>query len=220
NGQGGFPCVRVTTPRASGEVYLHGAHVTSWQPAGAEEVLFLSSKSRWQDGSAIRGGVPICFPWFSNRAEDPHSPAHGLVRAKSWQLEGITHADHDVTIALSTSADASTRKTWPGDFHLLFCVTFGEQLQIGILATRRHHPRRSRRHHRSLHLRRCLHAKNLARRFSSALLRHLWRAASPRTHRHQSRRLLFPFRGGPPLLLPRRQRRIRATPRPERRRLH
>jgi len=135
NGQGGFPCVRVTTPRASGEVYLHGAHVTSWQPAGAEEVLFLSSKSRWQDGSAIRGGVPICFPWFSNRAEDPHSPAHGLVRAKSWQLEGITHADHDVTIALSTSADASTRKTWPGDFHLLFCVTFGEQLRLELIVT-------------------------------------------------------------------------------------
>jgi len=135
DGRGGLPCVQVTTPRASGEIYLHGAHVTSWRPAGAEDVLYVSSKSKWQDGSAIRGGVPICFPWFATRAEDPHSPAHGLVRTKSWQLEGITHADHDVTVALSSSADNATRKTWFGDFHLLFCATFGEQLRLELIVT-------------------------------------------------------------------------------------
>jgi glucose-6-phosphate 1-epimerase len=134
-GHGALPCVQVTTPRASGEIHLHGAHVASWKPAGAEEVLYVSSKSKWQDGAAIRGGVPICFPWFSTRAEDPHSPAHGLVRTKSWQLEGITHADHDVTVAMSTSADAATRKTWFGDFHLLFCATFGEQLRLELIVT-------------------------------------------------------------------------------------
>jgi len=135
DGRGGLPCVRVTSPRASGEIYLHGAHVTSWQPTGADEALYVSSKSKWQDGAAIRGGVPVCFPWFSTRAEDPRSPAHGLVRTKAWQLEGITHADHDVTIALSTSFDESTRKTWFGDFHLLFCATFGEQLRLELIVT-------------------------------------------------------------------------------------
>ncbi len=120
DGRGGLPCVQVTAPRASGEIYLHGAHVTSWKPAGAEEVLYVSSKSKWQDGSAIRGGVPVCFPWFSTRAEDPHSPPHGLVRTKPWQLEGITHADHNVTVAFSSSANDATQKTWFGDYHLLF----------------------------------------------------------------------------------------------------
>jgi len=137
DGRGGLPCVQVSSPRASGEIYLHGAHVTSWKPAGNEEVLYLSSKSKWQDGAAIRGGVPVCFPWFSARADDPRSPVHGLVRTKSWQLEGITHADHDVTVALSTSADDATRKTWFGDYHLLFCATFGEQLRLEIIATNR-----------------------------------------------------------------------------------
>ena len=137
DGRGGLPCVQVSSPRASGEIYLHGAHVTSWKPAGNEEVLYLSSKSKWQDGAAIRGGVPVCFPWFSARADDPRSPAHGLVRTKSWQLEGITHADHDVTVALSTSADDATRKTWFGDYHLLFCATFGEQLRLEIIVTNR-----------------------------------------------------------------------------------
>jgi len=137
DGRGGLPCVRITSPRASGEIYLHGAHVTSWQPAGAAEVLYVSAKSKWQSGTAIRGGVPVCFPWFSTRADDPRSPAHGLVRTKSWQLEGITHADHDVTAALSTTADESTRKTWFGDFHLLFCATFGEQLRLELIVTNR-----------------------------------------------------------------------------------
>lgn len=137
-GHGGLPCVRVKTPRASGEVYLHGAHVTSWKPAeDDEEALFVSSKTRWQDGSAIRGGVPICFPWFSERAEDPKSPAHGLVRSKSWQLEAITHADNNVTVALSTSADETTRKYLLGEFHVLFCVTFGEQLRLELIVANR-----------------------------------------------------------------------------------
>jgi len=135
DGHGGLPCVRVSSPHATGEIYLHGAHVTSWKPVGAEEALYVSSKSKWQDGAPIRGGVPVCFPWFSNRAEDSRSPAHGLVRTKTWQLEGITHADHDVTIALSSSFDESTRKTWFGDFHLLFCATFGEQLRLELIVT-------------------------------------------------------------------------------------
>ena len=135
DGRGGLPCVRVTSPRASGEIYLHGAHVTSWQSAGADEALYVSPKSKWQDGAAIRGGVPVCFPWFSTRAEDPRSPAHGLVRTKTWQLEGITHADHDVTVALSATFDEASRKTWLGDFHLLFCATFGEQLRLELIVT-------------------------------------------------------------------------------------
>src|SRR5215470_17763053 len=63
-GNGGLPRIQVTGSRAEGEMYLHGAHVTSWKPAGSNEVLFLSTKSRWQEGHAIRGGIPICFPWF------------------------------------------------------------------------------------------------------------------------------------------------------------
>lgn len=131
----GLPAVRIHTPEVSGEIYLHGAHVTSWRPAGAEEVLFVSAKTRWQDGAAIRGGVPICFPWFSERTEGPKSPAHGLVRTKTWQLEAITHADSNVTVALSTAADEATKKSWLGDYHLLFCATFGEQLRLELIVT-------------------------------------------------------------------------------------
>jgi glucose-6-phosphate 1-epimerase len=134
-GHGGLPAVRIYSPEARGEIYLHGAQVTSWHPVGAEDVLFLSAKSQWKTGTAIRGGAPICFPWFSTREGQSGSPAHGVVRTKPWQLEAVTHADSNVTVALSTSADDSTRKFWPGDFHLLFCATFGEQLRLELIVT-------------------------------------------------------------------------------------
>ena len=63
----GFPAVRIQSPDVAGEVQLYGAHVTSWKPAGEEETLFLSAKTKWQVGTAIRGGVPVCFPWFADR---------------------------------------------------------------------------------------------------------------------------------------------------------
>src|SRR6266700_1338059 len=124
-GNGGLAKVRISCPEATGEMYLHGAHVTSWKPSGADEVLFVSSQSRWEDGSAIRGGVPICFPWFGGKADDPKAPAHGFVRTKAWQLEPIAKAGGAVTVSMFTESDESTKKWWPADFRLVHRVTFG-----------------------------------------------------------------------------------------------
>jgi len=134
-GHGGLAKVAITTPAAAGEMYLHGAHVTSWQPRDAEEVLFVSSQSRWEDGRAIRGGIPICFPWFANKADDPSAPAHGFVRTKAWRLESIARNGDAVTIAMSTQGDAGTKKWWPADFHLLLRATFGFELGLELVLT-------------------------------------------------------------------------------------
>lgn len=134
-GNGGLPVVRVHCAGARGEIYLHGAHVTSWSPAHAEEVLFLSSQSRWEDGHAIRGGIPICFPWFRAKADDPHAPAHGFVRTKSWNLDSITTSDDAVTVAMVTENDESTKRWWAADFRLLYRVTFGRQLTLELTLT-------------------------------------------------------------------------------------
>src|SRR6266576_2368940 len=86
-GNSGLPRVQIRCAFGSGEVYLHGAQVTSWKPAGHAEMLFMSTKSRWQEGQAIRGGIPICFPWFRAKVNDPQAPAHGFVRTRTWQLD-------------------------------------------------------------------------------------------------------------------------------------
>ena len=112
-GNGGLARVRITSPLAEGEMYLHGAQVTSWKPKGCEEVLFLSTKSRWQDGQAIRGGIPICFPWFRGKADDAHAPAHGFVRTKQWQMESISENDAGVAVSMYTESDEQTRRWWP-----------------------------------------------------------------------------------------------------------
>jgi glucose-6-phosphate 1-epimerase len=134
-GNGGLPKVRITTPEATGEMYLHGGHVTSWKPRGADEVLFLSSQSRWEDGHAIRGGVPVCFPWFGNKEGDPKAPAHGFVRTKSWQLESIAQAGDAISVSMFTESGDSTKEWWPADFRLVHRVTFGSELGLELVLT-------------------------------------------------------------------------------------
>ena len=133
-GNGGLPKVRITSPQGTGEMYLHGGHITSWKPAG-DEVLFVSSQSRWEDGLAIRGGVPVCFPWFGAKADDPKAPAHGFVRTKAWQLESVTQAGGAVAVSMFTENDDSTKRWWPADFRLVHRATFGSELSLELLVT-------------------------------------------------------------------------------------
>lgn len=132
-GNGGLPKVSITTPEVTGEIYLHGAHITSWKPSGAEEVLFLSSQSRWDDGHAIRGGIPICFPWFGGKADDPKAPAHGFVRTKSWHLESISQVGSVVTVSMFTESDETTRRWWPAEFRLVYRASFGRELSLELV---------------------------------------------------------------------------------------
>jgi glucose-6-phosphate 1-epimerase len=131
-GNGGLAKVVVTTRETSGEVYLHGAHVTSWQPSGAEEVIFVSAKSWWQPGRPIRGGIPICFPWFANRADDPSAPAHGFLRTTAWQLESIKQMGDAVRVSLSAQSDDATKQWWLADFQAYYHVTFGSELIVEL----------------------------------------------------------------------------------------
>jgi glucose-6-phosphate 1-epimerase len=134
-GNGGLAKVTVATRDAAGEMYLHGAHVTSWQPRSAEEVLFVSSESRWEDGRAIRGGIPICFPWFGGKGADPSAPAHGFVRTTAWQLESIVQAGDSVTVSMFIESHAATKRWWPADFHVDYRATFGPALSLALVVT-------------------------------------------------------------------------------------
>jgi glucose-6-phosphate 1-epimerase len=129
-GNSGLARVQITGIFAEGEVYLHGAHVTSWKPAGNDELLFISTKSRWEEGQAIRGGIPICFPWFRAKSDDPHAPAHGFARTTMWQLESIVENENGVAVTMFTQSGEHTRKWWSGEFRLVHRVTFGSELRL------------------------------------------------------------------------------------------
>ena len=135
-GNGGLPKVRVTSALASAEVYLHGAHVTSWRPAGEEEVIFLSEHSQWQDGLAIRGGIPICSPWFGNKADDPNAPKHGFVRIREWRLDSVTAEDDGtVAVTLTTESGEASRRWWPHEFRMEHRIVIGKTLHLDLTVT-------------------------------------------------------------------------------------
>jgi glucose-6-phosphate 1-epimerase len=104
-----------STDGASAEVYLHGAHVTSWRPApSGDERLFLSARSDFRVGAAIRGGIPVIFPQFA--AEGP-LPKHGFARTTAWTLRDRQHdADGSAVAVLTLASSPSTQVIWPHSF--------------------------------------------------------------------------------------------------------
>jgi glucose-6-phosphate 1-epimerase len=134
-GQSGLAIVRAVAEAATAEIYLHGAQVTSWRPKGAEEVLFLSAQSRFADGKAIRGGIPICFPWFRGKSDDPKAPAHGVVRTKEWDLTGVARDGDAVVVTFETESDEASRNWWPREFRAEYRVRVGAELRLALKVT-------------------------------------------------------------------------------------
>jgi len=124
-----------------GELFLQGATVTRWAPAGQRPVIFTSPKAIYAPGTAIRGGVPIIFPWFGPHRTNPKAPQHGFVRAAPWQLDSVA-ADKagEVTMALSCGPSEPPSEVWPEPFRATYTVTFGSTLSVS-LAVRNLSPR-------------------------------------------------------------------------------
>ena len=130
---GGLVRLRISTQLCAAEVYLHGAQVTHFQPAGAEPLLFLSASSFFAPGKPIRGGVPVIFPWFGPRAGRPDSPAHGFARTLPWSVEALAADDlGTVSLILRLDSDETTRAHWPHGFVLRQKMIFGTKLDLQL----------------------------------------------------------------------------------------
>src|SRR5271163_2321638 len=97
----------------------------------------MSSRARWEEGQAIRDGIPICFPWFRAKSDDPKAPAHGFVRTKLWAFDSIAQHDGDIIVSMFTESDAGTQKWWPADFRAILRATFGSILKLELTVTNR-----------------------------------------------------------------------------------
>lgn len=133
DGQGGLLRAVISTPAAEADVYLQGAHVTHWTPRGQRPVLFVSPKSLFAPGKAIRGGVPVIFPWFGARGDGRPGPAHGFARNSEWVIEGTKlRNDGRVEITLALAPNDVTRGFGYSAFHLRFRVTVGSELEMEL----------------------------------------------------------------------------------------
>ncbi len=118
DGPGAMPCLEIKNSSAEVLISLYGAHVLSYKPAGGEEVLMLSRKSEFSYGKAIRGGIPLCWPWFSKHPSLPELPSHGFARIHSWALEDIrkeTLADGSEN---TTAVFILPRSAYSGNFEI------------------------------------------------------------------------------------------------------
>ena len=131
HGSVGLPKINITTSRSTAEIYLHGAHVTGFQKRGEPPLLFLSRLSQFATGKAIRGGVPVCFPWFGPREGDV---AHGFARITEWDLiETAATPDGGVMVCFRLPSTAAN-VTWPA-IRAEFIVTVTDQLAMELIAT-------------------------------------------------------------------------------------
>ena len=130
-GRGGLPLVKIQTPWSTAEIYLNGAHVTSFQKCGEPPLLFLSAQSFFAPGEPIRGGVPICYPWFGGREGDS---AHGFVRNTEWEIAESTVADNGAVTLRFRLPEIPAREAWK-DLRTEFVVTVAETLTMELIST-------------------------------------------------------------------------------------
>jgi len=135
-GRGDLPVVQIRNSFAEAEVYLLGATVAGFVPKGEKPLIWLSPTSPFVEGKAIRGGIPVCFPWFGPHRTAKDFPIHGCVRFRSWSLESTAQlSDGRTRVVLFIESDDATRAYWPHDFRLELAVTVGKTLEVEMTAT-------------------------------------------------------------------------------------
>lgn len=133
DGSGGLPVLQVRTELGEADIYLHGAHVTHFRPAGHDPVLFMSGNSWFAADKPIRGGVPICCPWFGPKKDNPKAPAHGVFRLQTWTVQSITTLPTgEVGITLQLLPSDLSREFWPFTFEIEQRIRVGRELSMTL----------------------------------------------------------------------------------------
>jgi D-hexose-6-phosphate mutarotase len=133
-GPGGLAVAEIANLHADASIALQGAHIMTWKPHGQEPVLWLSRFGKFAPGKSIRGGVPICWPWFGPHAEDSKLPSHGFARTVMWEiLETEALPDGATFLRLGLVETAATRAQWPHPSSAQLRVTIGAELKIELV---------------------------------------------------------------------------------------
>ena len=128
----GLDVVDVETAAATAAVALHGAQVLGFAPRGERDWLWVSERARWAPGAPLRGGIPLCFPWFGPHPSRPDFPAHGFARTRVWQLEDAREVAGDVQLRLALASDGDTLALFPHAFQARLTITIGAGLSLAL----------------------------------------------------------------------------------------
>lgn len=132
----GLPLLVIENTHGRAVLALQGAHVLSFTPAGGRDLLWLSPLAKFNHGKAIRGGIPLCLPWFGGHPDKARGlPAHGFARSSDWSIEAAEQlADGSHRIVLGLKDSLQTREMWPHHFHFRFAVSVGSVLKVELAA--------------------------------------------------------------------------------------
>ncbi len=117
--------------KASASIAEVGATLTSWQPAGQKAVLFTSPSAQFMEGKAVRGGVPVCWPWFGPHRNDDSLPQHGLVRTRTWDLIEGSEDENGVQLVF----EPSDSEGLPDGVSVRYELQIGETLTLKLITT-------------------------------------------------------------------------------------
>jgi glucose-6-phosphate 1-epimerase len=133
-GQGGMPLLNIDNALASASISLHGGQVLSYCPLSSrEDLLFVSRQAYFQADKPIKGGIPVCWPWFGPDPEQRGRPDHGFVRERGWQLLSTEScADGGTRVLLGIRDDERSRMLWPHAFSLELEISVGELLELRL----------------------------------------------------------------------------------------
>jgi len=133
-GKGGMPVIDIKNKFATAVISLQGAHVLSWTPEGHEDVIWLSEDASFAPGKPVRGGIPICWPWFGAHESDSDLPAHGFARTTMWEII-CTEALEDgrTRITFTATPQPDNEHMWPAETTVQYLVTIGTKLEAELV---------------------------------------------------------------------------------------
>jgi D-hexose-6-phosphate mutarotase len=133
---GGFLIAHVDAAFGKATVALQGAHVMTYQAKDHEPLIWLSPQAKFAAGKSIRGGVPICWPWFGPHATNAQFPGHGFARTVPWQLlDARALPDGRVRLEFELIHNDATRAQWPCASTVRNIVTVGQELEVELATT-------------------------------------------------------------------------------------
>ncbi|MBI3562406.1 MAG: D-hexose-6-phosphate mutarotase [Gammaproteobacteria bacterium] len=133
-GAGAMPIIIISNPLASASIAMQGAHLMTWAPRKHRPVVWLSPAAKYAQGKSIRGGIPICWPWFGPHATDGKLPGHGYARTVPWEViatralpEGSTH------LAMRLIESDASRQQWPHTTPVEMHFSVGTRLSCDLV---------------------------------------------------------------------------------------
>ena len=131
---GGLWVANINNAYGSASICLQGAHLMHWHPKSqTAPVIWLSQAAKLAQGKSIRGGAPVCWPWFGAHASEASFPAHGFARTVPWQVVSSRNLDDGSTeIAFTLQASDATRAQWPHECQVSLLVNVGQTLKMAL----------------------------------------------------------------------------------------